>query len=86
MEYTRTIDPDDCGYRPPLNVFCDMKTAGGGWTLIHKNDITSSDDRTDLGFNIKNLTDPTLNSVSILDRETIAHIAGDFQTFRVIVN
>jgi hypothetical protein len=63
-----------------------MTTDGGGWTLIHKNDMTSSEDRTDLGFNIKNLTDPTLNSVSILDRDTIAHIAGDSQTFRVIVN
>lgn len=28
------IDPDDGGSRPPFEVWCDMDTAPGGWTLV----------------------------------------------------
>jgi hypothetical protein len=75
-----SIDADGDGPLASYDVYCDMTTDDGGWTLVHKNDQSSSDDRTDDGHNDAALADPALDAVAILPREVINSL-GD--TFRI---
>ncbi|NOY26141.1 MAG: hypothetical protein GXP62_09745 [Oligoflexia bacterium] len=76
-----TIDPDDDGPIAAVDTFCDMSTDGGGWTLVHKNDQSGSDDRTDDGFNQAALQSATIDDVAILPRDTINAIGN---TYRIL--
>ena len=80
------IDPD--GASGPIaeqTLFCDMTTDGGGWTLVHKNNGSSSNDRTDTGFNVTALSNATINDVAVLPRATIWAINPSAE-WRVIGN
>jgi hypothetical protein len=67
----------------PLRVFCDMATDGGGWTLVHKNNLYSTSDRTDDGFNVDALLTPDADGVAVLPRATMAALSPSSE-FRVL--
>lgn len=78
---TYLLDPDGPGLREPLALFCDMRSDGGGWTLVYKSNMANNSDRTDDGANLAALSSASVDAVAVLPRGMIARLGT---TFRVL--
>ena len=77
---TYEIDVDGDQGILPFQVYCDMNSDDGGWTLIHKNDISSNIDRNVLGYNFfESLQSTTVNEVAIASQEIIKAMDPDYK-------
>jgi hypothetical protein len=78
---TYTIDPDGTGPLPPLPLYVDFTTDGGGWVLVWKSNMANNNDRTDAGYNIAALAAAAVDDVAVLPRPYVAALGS---TFRVV--
>ena len=79
------IDPDGGGPNTAFDVWCDMSTEGGGWTLLLRTNGDSTLGYTSVAWTTDNLISPTLVSTAVgnakyrsFNEQTISTLRGCF--------